>query len=67
MNRKAWKVACIRSCFHGGVQHHPGEIKVFYSLLKAKHFLQKAPEGYFELVSSPRKPQKKPHEKPHDA
>lgn len=46
--RKVFYVKCVKACEHGGVKHKPGDIKKFYSALKAKHFIQKAPEGCFE-------------------
>jgi len=48
MNRKAWRLICVKPCFSGGVQYHKGDEKVFYSLLKAKHFMQRIP-GCFEM------------------
>jgi hypothetical protein len=47
MNRKAYKLECIKACFWSGVQYKKGEIKVFYSSLKRRHFLEKAPNGCF--------------------
>jgi hypothetical protein len=48
INRKVFYVKCIRQCVHGGVKHEIDSVKKFYSALKAKHFIQKAPEGCFE-------------------
>jgi hypothetical protein len=50
MNRKAWKLICVKPCFFGGVQYHKGDKKVFYSLLKAKHFMEKIPDCFISYV-----------------
>jgi hypothetical protein len=48
VNRKVFYVRCTKACRHGGVHFHPGDVRKFYSALKAKHFVEKAPEGCFE-------------------
>lgn len=47
MNRKVFYVKCVRDCKHGGVQYYKGDVRKFYSALKAKHFIEKAPENCF--------------------
>ena len=49
MNRKAWKLICIKPCFFGGVYYKIGDIKVFYSLIKSKQFIKKAPVDCFMI------------------
>jgi hypothetical protein len=59
ISRKVFYVKCIKKCNHGGVQHEIGNIKKFYSALKAKHFIKNAPEGCFEAAgNNMQKPQK---------
>lgn len=48
INRKVFYVRCVQKCEYGGVKHEAGSVKKFYSALKAKHFVQKAPKGFFE-------------------
>jgi hypothetical protein len=55
INRKVFYVECIISKTYSGIQFKAGDIRKFYSLLKAKHFIKKAPDGMFQL-----KPPKKP-------
>lgn len=48
INRKVFYVKCVQKCEYSGVKHEAGSVKKFYSALKAKHFVQKAPKGCFE-------------------
>jgi len=48
INRKVFYVKCVQKCEYSGVKHEAGSVKKFYSALKAKHFVQKAPKGFFE-------------------
>ena len=60
INRKVFYVKCVKRCEHGGVQHELGNIKKFYSALKAKHFIKNAPDDCFiPYGNSEVKPQKK--------
>jgi hypothetical protein len=56
--RKVFYVKCVKACTHGGVQHNPGDIKKFYSALKAKHFIQKAPKDCFQNAGNSDNPAK---------
>ena len=58
INRKVFYVNCIKRCEYGGVRHEVGNIKKFYSALKAKHFVKNAPEGCFESGGSSEEKQK---------
>jgi hypothetical protein len=49
MNRKVFYVECVKSRLYSGIQFKAGDIRKFYSLLKAKHFIERAPEGMFRL------------------
>ena len=50
MNRKAYKLICIKPCFFSGVQYNKGDKKVFYSALARKHFMKKAPINCFSVL-----------------
>lgn len=52
INRKVFYVRCVQKCEYGGVKHEVGSVKKFYSALKAKHFIQKAPKGFFEAYGN---------------
>lgn len=47
MNRKAYKVICTSPCKWSGCFFKKGDVKVFYSEIKRKQFLEKAPKGFF--------------------
>jgi hypothetical protein len=55
VNRKVFYVKCVQKCEHGGVKYDVGHIKKFYSALKAKHFIQKAPSDCFEASGNSEK------------
>jgi len=59
-NRKVFYVKCVQKCEHGGVKHEAGNVKKFYSALKAKHFIKNAPEGCFEPAGNSYDKSKKP-------
>jgi hypothetical protein len=64
ISRKVFYVKCVKKCEHSGVKHEVGNVKKFYSALKAKHFIKNAPEGCFEADgnSETKSKQNKPEE-----